>query len=166
VADLERELEEAKDRWLRASADYQNLKRRAQADFEAGLVRSLRPLLEDVLLVLDYLDLALSVEAHGEDARQLVAGVELTRSKLIAALEQSDVRPIASEGTFDPARHEAIGTEQRSDLPAGRIVNTVRRGFAWRGQVLRPARVIVSAAAPQAAESKDPKREASDPSST
>lgn len=149
VLELEAEAEELRARVVRAQADYQNLRRRAQADLEAGVRRAVLPLLQELLLVVDYLDLALAVPPTTEEARNLARGVELTRTKLVQALEQAEVHPTPLPppgGAFAPELHEATGTEPRADLAPGTVVRTVRPGYTWRGSVLRHAHVIVAAA--------------------
>jgi molecular chaperone GrpE len=144
TAELEARCDELQDRLLRVQADYQNSRRRAQAELENALLRTLQPLLDELLLVLDYLDMALSAPLESPDARSLAAGVELTRSKLQAALELTDVRPIPTSGRFDPAWHEALESRPSPLVEPGTILATVRPGYTWQGRVLRPARVIVA----------------------
>ncbi len=146
VAELEGRYAELEARWLRAQADYQNVRRRAQQDLESALLRTLQPLLDELLLVADYLDMALASPAASDDARTLAQGVALTRSKLVQALEQIDVRPVPTSGPFDPALHEAAGSRPAGDRPPGSILETLRPGYTWQGRILRPARVVVAAA--------------------
>jgi molecular chaperone GrpE len=139
-------------RWQRAAADYQNLKRRSATEVEGAVRRSLEGLLAGLLLVVDHLELALAAEARSEDARALAEGVRLTRDQLLGTLRQEGVEPIAEGGTFDANLHQAVATLERADLEPGRIVDTLRRGYTWRGQVLRAAHVRVSRAPQDAPE--------------
>jgi molecular chaperone GrpE len=141
---LERERDESLARLQRAQADYANLRRRAQTDLDSALQRSLRPLLESLLLVVDHLDLALAAPQESDESRNLARGVRLTRDQLLRALAQEGVQPIPHSGRFDPALHEAVATEERDDLEPGTVVETVRPGYTWRGQVLRHAHVKVA----------------------
>lgn len=147
TAALEARCDELQERLLRVQADYQNSRRRAQTELESALFRTLQPMLDELLLVLDYLEMALAAPAQSPEARNLAAGVELTRSKLIQALELTDVRPIPTSGRFDPAWHEAAESRPVPDAEPGKILATVRPGYTWQGRVLRPARVIVAAGA-------------------
>ena len=151
---LLRERNEAITKWQRARADYQNLKRRGQSDFENGLRRSLQPLAESLLLVLDNLDLALAAPVTSEDAVNLAMGVQLTRDQLVNSIATLEVKPIPVEGEFDPAVHQAVETVEGSGASPGSIVGVVRPGFTWRHGVLRHAQVRV-AAAPEGAEGGD-----------
>ena len=141
---LQRERDESLARLQRAQADYANLRRRAQTDLDSALQRSLRPLLESLLLVVDHLDLALAAPQEGDESRNLARGVRLTRDQLLRALAQEGVQPIAESDRFDPALHEAVASEEREDVEPGTVVETVRPGYTWRGQVLRHAHVKVA----------------------
>jgi len=141
---LQAEVQELRSKWLRAQADYQNLRRRGEVEQGAFLRLKLEPLLRDLLFVLDWLDMALSTPVESDDAKALRTGVEMTRDKLLGALEGEDVRPIADGGRFDPDRHEATATEERADLEPGTVVRTVRRGYTWRDAILRHAHVVVA----------------------
>jgi len=131
-------------RWQRATADYQNLKRRSAGEVENAVRRSLESLLQGLLLVVDHLDLALSSPARSDDARSIAEGVRMTRDQLLATLRGEGVEPITEGGAFDPNLHEAVATLERDDVEPGQVVDTLRRGYTWRGQVLRAAQVRVS----------------------
>lgn len=146
IAELESRCEDLEARWLRAQADYQNTRRRAQQELEGELLRTMQPLLDELLLVGDFLDMALSAPTTTPEARNLAAGVQMTRAKLTQALESVDVRPIDTTGTFDPTRHEAAETRAAEGAAPGSILATLRGGYTWQGRILRPARVVVAAA--------------------
>lgn len=141
---LRTERDEYLQQWKRAQADYQNLRRRNQLDFEAAQRRGFERLFGNLLLVLDSLDMALAAPATNEETRALAAGVKLTREQLLSALEAEELRPMNDAGAFDPALHQAVAEEAAPGEP-GRILATLRRGYTWKGAVLRPAQVRVSA---------------------
>jgi len=143
--DLLLRCQELEAKALRAHADYQNLKRRAQADLEAGLRRQMTPLLDDLLLVLDFLDMALASPATHAETKNLAMGVEMTRNKFVQALEASDVVAIDTSGKFDPVLHDASEAVEDPDQEPGTILATLRRGYKWQEHVLRPAQVKVVA---------------------
>jgi molecular chaperone GrpE len=159
TSELEARCADMEARWLRAQADYQNLRRRTQQDLDSALFRVLQPLLDELLLVADYLDMALAAPAKSAEAKALAAGVELTRSKLAQALELVEVRPIRTTGSFDPALHEAGESRATADSAPGTILATSRPGYTWQGRILRPARVVVAAApeGARAAADEEPK---------
>src|SRR5262245_28380557 len=116
-----RERDDAIAKLQRATADYQNLRRRQQADLENSLRRGLEQLLTSLLLVLDHLELALAAPAENEETKNFARGVALTRNSLLKLLEQEGVEPIAADDKFDPAKHHAVATVERDDVPPGTI---------------------------------------------
>lgn len=156
IAELESRCAELNERWLRSQADYQNLRKRSQADVEASVRRVVQPLFSDLLLVLDYLDLALSAPATSDDAKSLAEGVQLTRTKLLRALDATEVEEIPTEGFFDATVHEAVGSRAADGAAPGTTLETLRKGYRWRGQVLRPARVIVAVEEDSSSEGAQP----------
>jgi len=141
-----REREEFRAHWQRAQADYQNLKRRHLTEVEQSRKRTMQPLLESLLVVLDHIDMALASETTSPDAKNLALGVRLTRDQFVHALQQEGVTPIATDGPFDPRQHEAVATVEDPDREPGSIVAVVRAGWRWGETVLRPAHVSVVAA--------------------
>jgi molecular chaperone GrpE len=144
IARLERERDEHLQNWKRATADYQNLRRRLQSDIDAASQRSKQPLLLDLLLVLDYLEMALKSPATTPEAKNLRDGVELTRNVLLRTLERENVRAVAEEGKFDASVHQAVERVETTESEPGMILSTLRRGYTSNGQVLRPAQVRVA----------------------
>ena len=130
----------------RARADYQNLRKRTQVDIDNSVRRSLEGLLAGMLGVVDHLDFALATKVDSEDGKALAKGVELTRLQLQQVLAQENVQPIAETLAFDPNLHEAVSLVESSVRKPGEIVATLRRGWTWRGQVLRAAQVQVAKA--------------------
>jgi len=145
IAELEERCTELETRWLRAQADFQNVRRRAQQELDASLLQRLQPLLDELLLVADFLDMALSTPVTTPEGKALAQGVGITRSKLTQALELAEVRLIPTEGAFDPSLHEAAETRTSTDRSPGSIVAVLRPGYTWQGRILRPARVAVAA---------------------
>lgn len=170
--ELARQRDDYLARWQRAAADYKNLRRRTADDVENAVRRATVPLLTELLLVLDHLEMALSTPVESEDARALHAGVKLTRDQFLHVLERNDLERIATQhedGTplaFDPTVHEAVAAIEAPDQEPGAILDTIRRGYTWRGQVLRHAHVVVARGplpeTPSEASDPDPSR--SDPS--
>ena len=151
--DLRAELEEVRERWTRAVADYQNLRRRSAEERVELRMQLLAGLVGGYLGVLDDLDRALdSIHQHKELAEHpWVDGVRLVRQKFAALIEGSGVTEIAAEGEpFDPLRHEAVAYQPG---PEGRVVAVVQPGFEAGSQVVRPARVVVGNGSPAAEES-------------
>jgi molecular chaperone GrpE len=147
VDELKRQLDEKQDRLLRALADVENVRRRAQREREDYVKYANESLLRDVVPVLDNFDRAIAAAQAGTAAPGVVDGVELIRRELLRVLERHGVTRYSAVGQpFDPSRHEAIArvvsTEQRPDT----VVSETAPGYALHGRVLRPALVAVAAA--------------------
>jgi molecular chaperone GrpE len=141
------ERDEYRASWQRAQADYQNLRRRIGSDIEAAVARSKQSLLAELLLVLDYLEMALAAPCASPEGRNLHAGVELTRAQLWKVLEREGVALVPESGRFDAAVHQAVERVETASEPEGTILATLRRGYRLGNQILRPAHVRVAAAA-------------------
>lgn len=150
----ERERAEYLVQWQRARADYQNLKRRTYDDIQGAIRRERTSLLEETLMVLDYLDMALAAPCESQEARNLQVGVQMTRDQLWSMFEREGVSPIATDGPFDPELHQAVSTVPTEEREPGAIVEVVRRGFKLGDGVLRFAQVKV-ASAPESAEPRE-----------
>jgi molecular chaperone GrpE len=146
VTDAEAKRDEYYAALQRSQADYQNLRRRLQSDIDTAVGRSKGPLLQDLLLVLDYLDMALAAPVTTAEGRNLHAGVEMTKGQLVRALEREGVKLIAETGTFDPALHDAVESVVTDEAVPNTILATLRKGYTQNGAVLRPAQVKVAVA--------------------
>jgi len=144
VAEVVRERDEYLASWKRATADYQNLRRRLQSDIDSAVALRKAGLFADLLLVLDYLDMALATPVTTAEAKNLHAGVEATRTALLGALEREGVRPLPEGGRFDPAVHACVAREDALEREPGEILETLRRGYTLEGRILRPAQVRVA----------------------
>jgi molecular chaperone GrpE len=141
--------ERARSHWeqyLRAVADLENVRKRAQRDIEAANRYGLEKFAAELLPVQDSLELAVQ-NAGKADSRSLVAGQEATLKLLAKALEKIGVVPINPQGEpFDPARHEAMLAQESATAEPNSVLQVVQPGYEINGRLLRPARVIVSKA--------------------
>ena len=141
---LEREKQEAEDNWKRALADYKNLRKRTLVDIDNAVRGAKQGMLSELLLVLDYLEMALSTECETQEGKNLLFGGQMTRDQMMQFLEAQNVRPIDSTGSFDPTLHQAIESVAAGAVAPGPIVETVRRGFHCGEHVLRHSQVKVA----------------------
>jgi len=149
---LER-LKETHDRYLRAVADLDNYKKRAQKERDEVLRYGNEKLLKDLFPVLDGLDRALSAAAPDDP---LVKGVELVRSSFEQVLSRYGVTSFSALGQpFDPSRHEALLQVPSAEHEPGTVVVEHARGFLLNGRLARPAMVGV-AKAPEPAREAEP----------
>jgi len=150
VESLETELATLKDQALRALADAENTKKRAEREVKAASTYGIERFAADMLSVSDNLGRALSViddEARatlGDNAKNLVEGIELTEKELIAVFSRHGIKPIPGKGSkFDPNVHQAVA-QIPSDETKGDVAEVMQIGFTLGDRTLRAAMVAVS----------------------
>jgi molecular chaperone GrpE len=135
-----------KDQYLRAVAELDNVRKRAQRDVENASRYGLEKFAIELLPVLDSLQGAVSNAARA-DAKSLAEGQEATLKLLVKAFEKLNIRAIDPAGEpFDPARHEAVMARESTTAEPNAVLQVVQQGFELGGRLLRPARVIVARA--------------------
>ena len=148
VAELERQLEEAKSKALYAAAETQNVRRRLEQELQQSTSYAAAGFARDMLAIKDHLDRALA--AVGDELRadktasQFLAGIEATSRELDAVFQRNGVTRIGSVGEpLDPHRHQAM-IEMPSDKEPGTIVEEMQAGYMMKDRLLRPALVAVA----------------------
>jgi molecular chaperone GrpE len=132
------------DAWLRAKAETENVRRRAQEDIAKAGKFAAEKFASEMLSVKDSLEAALANQE--QDAAALRAGVELTLKQIIAAFERANLKEIDPQNEkFDPHRHQAI-SQAEADGEPNRVINVLQKGYALHDRILRPALVIVAKA--------------------
>jgi molecular chaperone GrpE len=157
IAALEAELTEHKDRLLRALAETENVRRRAQREREDAERYAVSGFAKDLLSVADNLRRALDslpeADARDERTRSLLAGVAATERELLSVFERNGIRRINPKGErFDHNFHQAIFEAPNSGKPAGTIVEVLQPGYVLRERLLRPAMVGVAKDEPKPTE--------------
>ena len=130
------------DAWLRAKAEGENIRRRAQEDILKAGKFATEKFAGELLAVKDSLEAALANE--NQDPAALRAGVELTLRQLSGAFEKSglvEIHPLDEK--FDPHRHQAI-SQLEADGEPNRVIQVLQKGYSLHDRVIRPALVIVS----------------------
>ena len=140
---LRAELQQEHDRYLRTRADFENYRRRVERDRDVAARQAKRELLLALVDLADGFDRAL---VHIDESPQSVsAGLYGMQRRLCSLLEAEGVEAFESVGQpFDPTRHEAAATVRDFDGPPGTVVDEAGRGYLWKGELLRPARVRVA----------------------
>src|SRR6185503_18645976 len=129
LAELQRERDDYKDRWLRKGAEFDNYRKRIERERREQADQAVVDLLQELLMVVDDFDLALRVEA-GEGAKSYRKGVELIHSKLQDLLRKQGVRGIDALGAdFDPNVHQAVAHEVSPEHREGEVIGELRRGY-------------------------------------
>jgi molecular chaperone GrpE len=149
VASLQAELAALKDSALRAQADAQNTKRRAEQDIEKARKFALEGFAKELLPVVDNLERALEATRGGDAAVQAIAeGVELTLKSFLDALRKFHIEPVDPQGEpFDPNLHQAMSMVENAEVEPNSVIAVMMKGYTLNGRLLRPAMVMVSKAA-------------------
>lgn len=144
----EQKCEEYYDRLLRASAEFDNYKKRTTREMRDVVRYANEKLIKELLNVVDNLERAISsAEQNGDEEDPLLQGVRLTLSEVEKILERHNVEPIKALGEpFDPNFHQAMMQEESGDQPANTVINEMQRGYKLHDRLLRPAMVVVSKA--------------------
>jgi molecular chaperone GrpE len=146
LADLQRERDDFKDRWLRKSAEFDNYRKRIERERREQADQAVVGLLQDVLPVVDDFDRALTVDA-GEGGTAYRKGVELIHGKLHDLLRRYGVTPIDALGAdFDPNLHQAVVHEASPEHREGEVISELQKGYMIKDRLLRPAMVKVAKA--------------------
>ncbi len=148
VAELERQIEDAKSKALYAAAETQNVRRRLEQELQQATSYAAAGFARDMLAIKDHLDRALAAVSDelraDKTAAQFLAGIEATSREIDAAFQRNGVNRIQSVGApLDPHRHQAM-IEMPSDQEPGTIVEEMQAGYMMKDRLLRPALVAVA----------------------
>lgn len=131
---------------LRARAEVENIRRRAEQDVEKAHKFALEKFSKELLNVVDNLERAMtSLENADENTKNLVEGVQLTHKELVSVLGRFGVEAVGSVGDeFNPELHQAISMQPAEGIEANHISVVLQKGYTLQGRVLRPAMVMVA----------------------
>ena len=149
IVELEAEVAKAKEQVLRAMAEAENTRRRAQRELEERSQFALASFARDLLSAPDNLRRALDTlpvdQAPNDATRNLLAGIEATERELLGIFERRGIKRIDPTGQrFDPNFHQAMFEVPNSGQEAGTVAQVVQPGYTINGRLLRPAMVAVS----------------------
>jgi len=165
---LRAELADTQDKMLRALAETENVRRRAQRDKEeaskyavTGFAREMVGVADNFRRAIEAVDNA--TRESNEAVRNMIVGVEMTERELLGAFERFGIKPIAAEGArFDSNLHEAMFEIEDADKPQGTVVQVMETGYVLHDRLLRPAKVGVSKGGPKAPPPEENAADASD----
>ena len=153
LAELQAKVDENWDRYLRAAAEVENVRKRASRDVEHAHKFALESFSRELLAVKDSLEMGLAA-GESADAASLLEGSSATLKLLTTTLERFGIAEVDPEGEpFDPELHEAMTVQPSADMEPGSVLTVIQKGYSLNDRLLRPARVIVAA---------EPAEEASD----
>ncbi|WP_386694410.1 nucleotide exchange factor GrpE [Lonepinella sp. MS14435] len=152
VQELEQQLVEASQKeqesLLRARAEMENVRRRAEQDVEKAHKFALEKFSKEILNTIDNLERALTTPANKEDecVKGLFDGVELTLKDLLATVARFGIEPVGVVGeTFNPELHQAISMQPTEGFATNQITVVLQKGYLLNSRVIRPAMVMVAA---------------------
>jgi molecular chaperone GrpE len=133
-----------KDRWLRSAAEFENYRKRSAREWELLKQQTKSEVILEVLNALDDFERAFAVVTEAQES-EFVQGIRLIYSNLLTGLQKLGVTELeARHQPFDPNVHMAVGQIETSEVPSGRVVEVVQKGYSLNGVLIRPARVIVA----------------------
>ncbi len=138
----QQELEQYKDKYLRSMADIENLRKAWERRSEERVNEERKRLLREMLPLGDNFERAIT---YAQDNDTVKSGLELSYQEFLRILAREGVEPIEAEGEdFDPNLHDAVAIVPASDVEPGTVIEQIERGFLYKGELLRPSRVMVS----------------------
>ncbi|WP_158772465.1 nucleotide exchange factor GrpE [Cobetia sp. L2A1] len=147
VEELELAVQEAKDQALRAAADAQNSRRRAEQEAEKARKFALEKFIKEMLPVVDSLEKALESMSSDEAAKTHIEGIEMTLKMQLDALTKSGVEQLDPHGEpFNPEYHQAVAMVPSPDAEPNSVIDVMQKGYTLNGRLVRPAMVAVSKA--------------------
>lgn len=137
-----------KDSVIRAIADADNIRKRAQLDIDKARKFALEKFAAELLPVADNLERALQVADPANEAiKPVVDGVELTLKSFISGIEKFGIEVIDPQGqSFNPELHQAMSMQENAELAPNTVMAVMQKGYVLNGRLLRPAMVMVSRA--------------------
>lgn len=139
-----KELEEMKDKYLRAHADFENMKKRLEKDKATAVAFANEAFATDLLSVLDSFESALATidQMEGDEAvEKIKEGMALTYEQLVKVLKKHGVEAIENEGVFDPHVHQVVQQVESEAHEKNEIVDVYQKGYKLKERVLRPSMV-------------------------
>jgi molecular chaperone GrpE len=173
VEALAKEAAGMRDRWMRAMAEMENLRRRTEREVADARSYGIAAFARDILAVADNMDRALKAlddeirDKADAGVKALLDGVELTERELHKALEKHGVKRIEPQGQkFDPNLHQAMFEVPDASVPSGTVVQVVQDGYKIADRVLRPALVGIAKGGPKASAAAAEEAHGADPSAS
>ncbi len=148
IAQLQVDTAAAEDATLRAQADAQNIKRRAEQDVEKARKFALEQFCKELLPVIDNLERALEAAPENEElVKPIAEGVELTLKSFVDALKKFKIEVVNPLGEpFDPQFHQAMSMVENGEVEPNTVTLVMQKGYTLNGRLVRPAMVMVSKA--------------------
>ena len=134
------QVNEWKDKYLRAHADFENVKKRLEREKNQALEYAYEKIAKDLLPIVDTLERA---KEAAKEHNAILEGINLTQENLLKALQKHGIEEIGTSGEFDPNLHECIMQVQNAELNDGDIAQVLQKGYTYKERTLRPAMVAL-----------------------
>ena len=146
---VQEEAQENKDKYLRAVAEMENTRRRAESDVANARKFGVESFAAEALSVRDSIELARAIEIDADDPtvlKKIQEGLDLTLKQLDAVFSKFNIQVVdpAPGDKLDPERHQAMSIQESADIPPKHIVTVIQKGYTIHDRLLRPAMVIVA----------------------
>lgn len=138
------QLAELKDKYMRANAEFENIKKRLEKEKASALAYANESFAKDLLDVLDALEAAANMEASDDASAKFKEGVKNTLDLFLAKLAKHGVKSIEKHDEFDPNLHEAMMNVASDEYKSSAIVEVFQKGYQMGERVLRPSKVSVA----------------------
>lgn len=146
VSKLQAERDDLFNRLARATADFQNMRKRLEAENDQRVQYANGALIKSLLPVIDNFERALLVDPKKSDSASILKGMQIVHDQWMAVLKNQQVEEIDPKAgeAFDPTRHEALMQQASDKYKQGTVVQVLQKGYALQDRILRPAQVAVS----------------------
>ena len=145
IQKLQNELSEITDKFYRANADFENLKKRLEKEKDSAVAYASESFAKDLLPIIDALEEAAKIDVEGNElADKIEVGVKQCLSLFTKTFEKYGIVPIATDAGFDPSVHNAISMIEAEGANSGDIVQVYQKGYMYKQRVLRAAMVVVA----------------------
>lgn len=141
---LQKEFDELKDKYMRANAEFENIKKRMEKEKLSAMAYANEGFAKDLLDVLDALEAAINVECQDEISLKIKEGVQNTLDLFLKKLEKHRISLITDEKEFDPNLHEAMFHVESENHQSGEVVSVLQKGYKIADRVIRPTKVSVA----------------------
>ncbi len=145
LKECQEELAKEKEKYIRAHADFENMKKRIEREKHNALIYANEAFAKDLLTVLDTFENALKsveqVEANEEAISEIKKGMSLTYEQLLSILKKHGVEEVECEGEFNPEFHQAVTQMDSDEHESGEIVQVLQKGYKLKERLLRPSMV-------------------------
>ena len=139
----EEKLKEAEDKYLRAYAEFENIKKRLEKEKYTAIDYASEKFAKDLLPVIDALEMALLIDDK-EQFDKVKEGVQLTLNNLLDVFGKHDIKPVEHDEGFDPNKHEAVMQVASEEHDDNAVVQVLQKGYKYKERILRPSLVSIN----------------------